>query len=121
MSCGCNESNQFFITSFCIDESKVIIGTNQPITTQVYPFCFKMRLASCTRALECAETLEVYVSVNGKNVPVLNRYGSAMKYGEFRLKYNGCLDRRIDYTSFVSKDGNKDQVLISNAPKYIAR
>ena len=121
MNCRCKKTNFYFITSFEFNEENVTLGTNQPINADDFPSCFTARISRCIEPVAGAENYEMQVAVNGVLVPILNRYGTPMKYGELILSYGGCLDRRFTYVGYISKaSARKTQVLLNNAPKYIA-
>ena len=121
-NCECRKTNFYFVTSFDFDEEQVILGTNQPINASDLPYCFTFRMSKCISEIAGVENYDLGIYVNGSIVPVLNKYGTPMKYGELILNYSGCLDKRFTYTAYVSTSISKRglQVLVKNAPKYIA-
>lgn len=88
MACNNTCCNFRYITSATIVDSKLVLGLNTALTGEVDKNKACFRFSSGVTLPTGYETLPVYVSVNGTNTAVLNRYADTMLGSDLVL--NSC-------------------------------
>lgn len=114
----CNETCPSFryITSATILSGKLVLGVNNPITGQVDTNKLCLRFSTGVTLPTGYTTLPVYITVNGTDVPVLNRYGDTMLGSQIVLNTCGGACTRYVYKGYYGTTASAHVIFI-NAPR----
>lgn len=116
MNCNCNCKYFSFVNNASLSGQNIVLGLNNvPTIVDGKKFCFRFR---CGVAIPTgSSTYPVYVSINGANYPVWNKYGNIMTGAELtESSTSGIYCPRKTYHSYFGLVDDDYHIIVHNVP-----